>query len=108
RRYTANMAKKVRDGRIFVDYLRNGMGATAVAAYSTRARPGAAVSVPLAWDELSPGIRSNHFTVENLPKRLAALDSNPWDKFFALRQRLPVSGKDSPSGRRSVAATSRA
>jgi bifunctional non-homologous end joining protein LigD len=107
-RYTASMAKADRRGRIYVDYLRNRMGATAVAAYSTRARPGAAVSVPLAWDELSPGIRSNHFTVENLPKRLAALDSDPWDKFFALRQRLPVSDKDSPSRRRSVAATSQA
>jgi bifunctional non-homologous end joining protein LigD len=89
RRYTANMAKKVRDGRIFVDYLRNGMGATAVAAYSTRARPGAAVSTPLAWDELGPGIRSNHFTVENLPKRLPFLDRDPWEGLTALRQELP-------------------
>ena len=89
RRYTANMAKKVRDGRIFVDYLRNGMGATAVAAYSTRARPGAAVSTPLAWDELGPGIRANHFTVENLPKRLPFLDRDPWEEIAALRQSLP-------------------
>jgi bifunctional non-homologous end joining protein LigD len=89
RLYTANMAKKVRDGRIFVDYLRNGMGATAVAAYSTRARPGAAVSTPLAWDELGPGIRSNHFTVENLPKRLPFLDRDPWEGLVSLRQELP-------------------
>ena len=89
RRYTANMAKKVRDGRIFVDYLRNGMGATAIAAYSTRARPGAAVSTPLAWDELGPGIRANHFTVENLPKRLPFLDRDPWEGLASLRQELP-------------------
>jgi bifunctional non-homologous end joining protein LigD len=89
RRYTANMAKRNRQGRIYVDYLRNGMGATAVAAYSTRARPGAAVSTPIAWDELVPGIRSNHFTVENLPKRLPFLDRDPWEGIASLRQELP-------------------
>jgi bifunctional non-homologous end joining protein LigD len=89
RLYTANMAKKNRTGRIYVDYLRNGMGATAVAAYSTRARPGAAVSTPLAWDELGPGIRANHFTVENLPKRLPFLDRDPWEGLVSLRQELP-------------------
>lgn len=89
RRFTANMAKKNRTGRIFVDYLRNGMGATAIAAYSTRARAGAAVSTPLAWDELGPGIRSNHFTVENLPKRLPFLDRDPWEELASLRQDLP-------------------
>ena len=83
-RYTATMAKAARRGRIYVDYLRNRMGATAVAAYSTRAGPGATVSVPLAWDELGPAIRSNHFTVENLPKRVAVLDLDPWDGFFSL------------------------
>jgi DNA primase len=84
------MAKRERGGRIYVDYLRNGMGATAVAAYSTRARPGAAVSTPLAWDELGPEIRANHFTVENLPKRLAFLDPDPWAGISSLRQELPA------------------
>ncbi len=87
--YTANMAKRERRGRIYVDYLRNGMGATAVAAYSTRARPDAAVSAPLAWDELGPAIRANHFTVENLPKRLAFLDRDPWEGMLSLLQELP-------------------
>src|SRR6185436_6357681 len=64
--YTASMAKSGRHGRIFIDYLRNGMGATAVGAYSTRAREGAPVSVPLGWDELGPDIRANHFTLLNL------------------------------------------
>jgi bifunctional non-homologous end joining protein LigD len=87
--YTANMGKRNRVGRIYVDYLRNGMGATAIAAYSTRARPGAAVSTPLGWDELGPAIRANHFTVENLPKRLPFLERDPWDGIAELRQELP-------------------
>jgi bifunctional non-homologous end joining protein LigD len=96
RHYTANMAKKQRGGRIFVDYLRNGRGATAVAAYSTRAKPGAAVSTPLAWSELGPGIRSNHFNVENLPKRLPFLEGDPWEGMTSLRQTLPPTAKSTP------------
>jgi bifunctional non-homologous end joining protein LigD len=80
-RYTATLAKRARNGRIFVDYLRNARGATAVAAYSTRARPGAPVSTPLSWDELSPRILPNHFTVTNLPQRLSRLDADPWKDF---------------------------
>ena len=89
-RYTANMSKRARQGRIYIDYLRNTMGATAVGAYSTRARPGAAVSTPLAWDELGSGIRSNHFTVENLHTRLAFLDSDPWAEIARIDQQLPL------------------
>lgn len=80
-RYVATIAKAKRHGRILVDYLRNQRGATAVAAFSTRARPGAAVSAPLSWDELSPAIGPAYFTVENMPKRLAALDADPWEGF---------------------------
>lgn len=87
--YTTNMAKAARQGRIFVDYLRNDRGATAVCAYSTRARPGAPVSTPLGWNELSPAIRSDHFNVANLPTRLAALQHDPWDGIAAMRQALP-------------------
>jgi bifunctional non-homologous end joining protein LigD len=85
-RYTANMAKRERQGRIYVDYLRNGMGATAVAAYSTRARPGAAVST--RWPGMAARHRANHFTVENLPKRLAVL-TGPLERIL-LRQGLPA------------------
>ncbi|TIX72621.1 MAG: hypothetical protein E5V21_25935, partial [Mesorhizobium sp.] len=53
------------------------------APYSTRARPGAAVSMPLAWDELGPGIGPAYFTVENTPTRLASLSLDPWQDFRA-------------------------
>src|SRR4030095_13265469 len=95
--YTDNMAKSGRKGRIYVDYLRNGMGATAIGAYSTRARDGAPVSVPLAWDELGENIRSNHFTLLNLPKRLAFLDHDPWEGIAALKQPLPGAAGIAPS-----------
>ena len=82
-RYVATIAKAKRTGKILIDYLRNQRGTTAVAAYSTRARPGAAVSMPLDWDELGPGIGPAHFTVANAPARLAALARDPWDGFRA-------------------------
>ncbi|RXF72810.1 DNA ligase D [Hansschlegelia zhihuaiae] len=82
-RYVATVSKAKRRGKILVDYLRNGRGATAVAPYSTRARPGAAVSAPLAWDELGPEIGPAHFTVDNMPTRLAALPKDPWEDFRA-------------------------
>jgi bifunctional non-homologous end joining protein LigD len=87
--YVATMAKRARGARIFVDYLRNGRGATAVAAYSTRALPRASVSTPLNWEELSPGLRSDHFTVGNVLHRLSSLKRDPWQGFFKIRQRLP-------------------
>lgn len=82
-RYVATITKSKRRGKILVDYLRNQRGATAVAAYSTRARPGAAVSMPLAWEELSAAIGPDYYTVENTPTRLASLRSDPWENFRA-------------------------
>ncbi len=79
---TANMSLSKRRGKIFLDYLRNGRGSTAIASYSVRARPHAPVAVPLRWDELSPGLRSDHYTVETLPRRLEALKTDPWEGFF--------------------------
>src|SRR5262249_15161977 len=72
-RYTANMSKAKRRGRIYVDFLRNQHGATFIAPYSTRAKPGAPVSTPLFWEELDQGVRSNQFNTANLPARLSAL-----------------------------------
>ena len=88
-RYVSTIAKRARGAHIFIDYLRNGRGATAVAAYSTRASPRASVSTPLDWDELSPGLRSDHFTVGNLLHRLSSLKQDPWQGIFKIRQRLP-------------------
>jgi bifunctional non-homologous end joining protein LigD len=90
-RYVATIAKAKRTGKILVDYLRNQRGMTAVAAYSTRARPGAAVSMPLGWDELALEIGPAHFTVANAPARLAALGHDPWDGFRAAE--APIDGR---------------
>jgi bifunctional non-homologous end joining protein LigD len=91
--YTASLSKASRTGKIFIDYLRNSQGATAVAAYSTRALPGATVATPLAWDELGVDLRSDHFTVKNLPRRLSALRKDPWADFFKIRQTLPAASR---------------
>jgi len=87
-RYIATMSKAARKGKIFIDYLRNGRGATAVAPYSTRAKVGAPVSVPITWTELSPKLRSDQFTVENLSSRLDKLKSDPWAEIAHVKQSI--------------------
>ncbi|WP_067219455.1 DNA ligase D [Stappia indica] len=79
--FIARSTKAARKGRIFVDYLRNGRNNTAIAPYSSRAREGATVAMPLAWDELDPSIGSGHFTVVNAMARLDSLDEDPWADF---------------------------
>ena len=80
-RFVSTITKSKRQGKILVDYLRNQRGATAVSPYSTRARPGAAVSMPLFWEELNSGIGPAYFTVANASTRLEALRSDPWADF---------------------------
>ncbi len=87
-RFIAKANKAARKGKIFIDYLRNGRGATAVAPYSTRNRPGATVSTPLAWDELAADIHSDHFTIENVPARLAKLKKDPWADLEKTKQSI--------------------
>jgi len=87
-RYTAKMTKATRTGKIFVDYLRNGPEATAVAAYSTRAKPGAPVSVPIAWEELSESLRSDSYNLDNIRERLSQLVQDPWRDYYTLQQRI--------------------
>jgi bifunctional non-homologous end joining protein LigD len=92
-RFVSTIKKDKRKGRILVDYLRNQYGATAVAAYSTRARPGAPVSAPLTWDELPDITGADHYTVMTMPTRLAALDEDPWHDFRAQARVLPEGAK---------------
>jgi bifunctional non-homologous end joining protein LigD len=88
-RYVSKMTKSIRKGKIFLDYLRNGRGATAIVAYSTRARPGAAVSTPVDWDELGPKLAPDKFTVLNIGRRLGALKKDPWADIGKVKQSLP-------------------
>ncbi|MFJ7795564.1 DNA ligase D [Pseudomonas sp. NPDC096950] len=86
-RITATMGPKNRVGKIFVDYLRNTRGASTVAAYSVRARPGLPVSVPIARDELTALHGSQEWTVANLLERLEGLKEDPWAG-YANRQKI--------------------
>jgi len=88
-RYTTNARKALRKGRMFLDYLRNGRGATAVAPYSTRARAGATVATPLSWSELERGVDPHDFTLTSVPKRLASLRADPWADYAKVRQSIP-------------------
>jgi bifunctional non-homologous end joining protein LigD len=92
-RYVAKMTKSLRRGKIFVDYLRNSLEQTSIAAYSTRARAGAPVSAPVTWDELGRTKGGNQYTVLTLGKRLSGLKQEPWKNIGKVRQRLPDFGK---------------
>jgi bifunctional non-homologous end joining protein LigD len=80
------MSKAARKGRIFIDYLRNAEGATAVAAYSLRARANAPVSTPVAWTELKSDLRFDHFNLKTVLSRLSRMKNDPWADFFSTRQ----------------------
>jgi bifunctional non-homologous end joining protein LigD len=86
--YTTDFSKQKRRGRILLDYLRNARGATAIEAYSTRARPGAPVAAPIYWDELAEAVRADSFTVLNMADRKKELGEDPWRDFGAVRQSL--------------------
>jgi len=86
-RFVAKSGPKNRVGKIFIDYLRNGFGATTVCAWSARARPGVGISVPLAWDELDSLAGPAQWTVRNAGERFA-LGNAPWAAYSASRQGL--------------------
>jgi bifunctional non-homologous end joining protein LigD len=84
--YTTTFAKAGRENKLLIDYLRNNRTNTAVAAFSTRARPGAQVSMPLAWRDLAGG--PDRWTMLSVPSRLTRLKSDPWSDYWSCRQRL--------------------
>ena len=90
-RYTTNMSKKVRGGKIFLDFLRNARTATAVAPWSPRARPGATISMPLPWSKLRAGLDPSQFTIPNAAKLLRAAD--PWSDLDSTAVNLDAARK---------------
>jgi bifunctional non-homologous end joining protein LigD len=87
-RFVAKSGAANRKGKIFVDWLRNGHGATTVAAYSARARPGLGVSMPVRWDDLA-GLKSGaHWTIATAREHLSFQREDPWAGYFRSRQTL--------------------
>ena len=87
---SATMSKAKRRGKIFVDYLRNGRGATFVAPYSPRAREGAGIAMPVTWDDLSAKFKPERFTVQSAKQYLATRKTDPFTSLLRARQKLPA------------------
>jgi len=87
-RFIATLSKAQRKGKIFIDYLRNAEGATAIAPYAIRARANAPVSTPIAWKELAGDVRFDHFNVRTVPERLRGLRQDPWASISETRQTI--------------------
>ena len=85
-RFIATLSKSKRQGKIFIDYLRNAEGATAIAAYGIRARKNAPVSTPITWKELAKDVRFDYFNVKTVPPRLSRLREDPWKALGSTRQ----------------------
>jgi bifunctional non-homologous end joining protein LigD len=88
--YTTALPKKARLGKIFIDYLRNQRGATAIAPFSARARAGAPVAAPLTWKEVETGTRGDAFSVTTLPARLKRQRRDPWAELGTVKQQIPA------------------
>jgi bifunctional non-homologous end joining protein LigD len=88
-KYLATMTKQKRKGKVFIDYFRNGPGATAVCSYSTRARAGAPLAVPVDWDELDEKLRPDQFTLKHFDERLSRYE-DPWAAFDEARAPIPT------------------
>ena len=114
-KYLAHVKIADRHGRILIDWLRNGLGSTAVASFCPRARPGASVATPLAWKEVTPKLDLQAFTLRTVPERLSKLNADPWADFEAARRGLPAApnrgGKareDDPPERKATIVTAKA
>ncbi|MBD8682898.1 DNA ligase D [Pseudomonas sp. CFBP 13719] len=89
-RFSAVSGPKNRVGKIFIDYLRNGLGATTACAYAARARDGLPVSVPVSRDEVAQIKGGDHWNIDSVLERLAEMDEDPWADFFTTRQSITV------------------
>jgi bifunctional non-homologous end joining protein LigD len=89
--FTTKFAKSGRESKILIDYLRNNRTNTSISAYSTRARDGATVSVPITWNELRPKLDPESFTIKNVPRRLERLPADPWKDYWRTRQKVSAS-----------------
>ena len=89
-RYTATLSKKARTGKIFIDYLRNGRGSTTVAPYSSRAKKGATVSMPVTWKEIEDGVMPNAFPIGDETTRERVSGGDPWEGFFKKAKALKL------------------
>ena len=87
-RFTATVSKERRKGKIFIDYLRNAEGATAIAPYCVRARAGAPISMPIEWDDLEEDVRFDHFNLRNAEAIIGARKRDPWREFGTLKQTI--------------------
>jgi bifunctional non-homologous end joining protein LigD len=87
--YVASVRKTKRQGRILVDWLRNGLGSTAVASFSPRARPGAGVATRLTWKEVTPDLDPSVFNLRTVPDRLKRQRRDAWDGFEPAARPLP-------------------
>jgi bifunctional non-homologous end joining protein LigD len=87
-RYLIKASIAARKGKIFIDYLRNGRGATSIGAYCIRAKPTAAVGVPLRWEELTPRLNPDAFSLDAVIQRVSRLEQDPWDGYWTSKQSI--------------------
>ena len=88
RRFTAKMTKARRKGKVYIDYLRNERGASAIAPYSPRARETPSVATPVSWPELSRIERADAYAMDTIFRRLSSLRGDAWAGYFDLRQEI--------------------
>ena len=98
--FLATASKQLRRGRIFIDWLRNARGATSVASYSLRARKGAPVAMPLAWQALGRLRGAHEFDIASTPRLLARRRRDPWDGHDRLRQSIGQRNENDPNDKR--------
>lgn len=89
-KYVSTMSKKVRKNKIFIDYFRNGFGATTVAPYSLRAKPESAVALPLSWMELKKMHKLQTYTLQMALKKIKARKKDPWEGMLKLKQKISI------------------